>query len=1066
MKLKRSRWLLIVLALFLAFTPVPLAVPATVAAEAGQGEVFSWDNATVYFTITDRFYDGNSSNNNSYGRPSVDATGKAIGTFHGGDLKGLTDKLNDGYFTDLGVNAIWITAPYEQIHGFVSGGSEGDFAHYAYHGYYVLDYTAMDRNMGTIEEMRQFVDTAHSKGIRVVLDIVMNHAGYNTLKDMEQYHFGAMDGIDSNWTPGSGQNWSSFHSNVDYNNASAWSTWWASWVRAGLSGYTQPGSDDKTLALSGLPDFRTELTGDVGLAPVLATKWAQEQSGYEQWILPAATDLRRDLGISPADYIIKWLAAWVEEFGIDGFRVDTAKHVDIWRWAQLKNEAGAALTKWRQNNPDKPGADWTDSFWMTGEVWGHGVGKSEYFSNGFDSIINFAFQDVNKNSLEPVFSSYADSINSDPDFNVLSYISSHDTYLYNRNDLIQAGTALLLLPGGVQIYYGDETGRPGGESGSDAQQGTRSDMNWSSLDQNVLSHWKKLGQFRNNHIAVGAGQHSQISSSPYTFSRTYNANGIEDKVVVATGASGTVQVDVAAVFPDGTAVRDAYTGAEAVVTGGKAQFAASANGVILIEQTAPSELPAVGAMPAGGVFKTETATVTLNVQRAETGRYTLDGSDPQEEGISFVDGDQITFGADMLFDESKTLKLFAQSDKGIANAQYVFTKKDPNSVLSIYFKKPSNWGTPQLYYYDTTPQAAEPTWNAAPSMQPVSGDWYTYAIQDVDSARVIFKDADGNQTPASGQPGYLRNQTGWFDGQAWHDQNPDSPDTESPTVPGNLALVSKTDTTVSLTWTESTDNVGVTGYDIYRNGAWIGSTAVAAYTDSGLTPETEYAYTVKARDAALNSSADSNVLSVTTNPQEQANLVTVYYKQGYAAPYIHYRPEGGAWTTAPGIPMQASEVAGYSKATINIGSAARLEACFNNGSGSWDSNGGANYFFSSGTWTYYGNGRIAAGTPEDSLTINLTVPSTTAPTDPVYFAASLSGWNPADENTRLFRNEDGTYSITLEVAPGTALLFKFTRGAWTNVEVSSSGADISNRTYTTAGGPETLNLTVQKWKDK
>jgi uncharacterized repeat protein (TIGR01451 family) len=82
---------------------------------------FHWDNATVYFVIVDRFFDGNPANNNSYGRPTVDASGSNIGTFHGGDIAGLTQKLNDGFFSDLGVNAIWITAPYEQIHGFVGG---------------------------------------------------------------------------------------------------------------------------------------------------------------------------------------------------------------------------------------------------------------------------------------------------------------------------------------------------------------------------------------------------------------------------------------------------------------------------------------------------------------------------------------------------------------------------------------------------------------------------------------------------------------------------------------------------------------------------------------------------------------------------------------------------------------------------------------------------------------------------------------------------------------------------------------------------------------------------------
>src|SRR5690625_4004081 len=146
------------------------------------------------FVLTDRFYNGNTSNDNSYGRPQVDAWGTNVGTFHGGDIKGLTEKLEEGYFTELGTNAIWISAPWEQMHGWV-GGKDGDFAHYGYHGYYGLDFTAMDKNMGTIDEMREFVDTAHSLGIRVVLDIVMNHVGYPTIVDMHDFDYGDTGGL-------------------------------------------------------------------------------------------------------------------------------------------------------------------------------------------------------------------------------------------------------------------------------------------------------------------------------------------------------------------------------------------------------------------------------------------------------------------------------------------------------------------------------------------------------------------------------------------------------------------------------------------------------------------------------------------------------------------------------------------------------------------------------------------------------------------------------------------------------------------------------------------------------
>ncbi|OJH42334.1 hypothetical protein BON30_03780 [Cystobacter ferrugineus] len=96
--------------------------------------------------------------------------------------------------------------------------------------------------------------------------------------------------------------------------------------------------------------------------------------------------------------------------------------------------------------------------------------------------------------------------------------------------------------------------------------------------------------------------------------------------------------------------------------------------------------------------------------------------------------------------------------------------------------------------------------------------------------------------------------------------NPPAGDTQAPSVPANLAVASSTSTQITLSWTASTDNVGVTAYDVYRFGVLIGSSATTSYTDSGLAASTPYSYTVRARDAAGNASAASNTVSVTTPP--------------------------------------------------------------------------------------------------------------------------------------------------------------------------------------------------------
>lgn len=91
-----------------------------------RGRHFSWKNATIYFVLTDRFNNGDTTNDNSYHRQRPQGSVPDYATFHGGDIKGLTEKLD--YLNRLGVDAIWITAPYEQMHGW-TGGKDDAFPH-------------------------------------------------------------------------------------------------------------------------------------------------------------------------------------------------------------------------------------------------------------------------------------------------------------------------------------------------------------------------------------------------------------------------------------------------------------------------------------------------------------------------------------------------------------------------------------------------------------------------------------------------------------------------------------------------------------------------------------------------------------------------------------------------------------------------------------------------------------------------------------------------------------------------------------------------------------------------
>ena len=118
----------------------------------------------------------------------------------------------------------------------------------------------------------------------------------------------------------------------------------------------------------------------------------------------------------------------------------------------------------------------------------------------------------------------------------------------------------------------------------------RSFMNWEDLkdpesyESKVLSHWQKVGKFRNKHLAVGAGKHFEILDFPYTFARNYDKDGIVDKVICVIGALETENVDVSKVFSDGMKLRNAYTGEIATVKDGKVTFTAGIERLILIEE--------------------------------------------------------------------------------------------------------------------------------------------------------------------------------------------------------------------------------------------------------------------------------------------------------------------------------------------------------------------------------------------------------------------------------------------------------------------------------------------------
>lgn len=504
---------------------------------------FVWEGANLYFLLTDRFKNADTTNDTNFNRNKK--TGKLRG-FKGGDLKGVTQKIKDGYFNDLGVNAIWMTPIVEQIHG---GTDEGTGFTYGFHGYWTKDWTAIDPNFGTKQDLKELVETAHKHGIRILLDAVINHTGPVTDKDP---------------------------------------VWNSNWVR------TEPKCTYKNYEttisctlVENLPDIKTESNENVELPKHLIEKWKKE-GRYEQEMKELdAFFAKTGYPKAPRFYIMKWLADYITEFGIDGYRVDTVKHTEETVWQEFKKVCDMAFAEWKKKNPSKVLDD--NSFYLLGELYGYGVSggkyydfgdkKINYFDDTFNSLINFEFKwDAQKMSYEKLFSKY-DSIlhNNLKGYGILNYLSSHDDgqpFDPKRIKNKESGTKLLLTQGTSQIYYGDETARPLIINETEGDATLRSFMNWEEITNNtnksVLTHYQKLGKFRKNHPAVGAGKHQLISKNPLVFARTYSKGNYKDKVVIALQLPiGKKEILVGNIFKNGTELKDAYSKKKVKVQNGK-----------------------------------------------------------------------------------------------------------------------------------------------------------------------------------------------------------------------------------------------------------------------------------------------------------------------------------------------------------------------------------------------------------------------------------------------------------------------------------------------------------------
>jgi alpha-amylase len=457
--------------------------PETIVTVTPQSE---WAEAILYFVILDRFADGDPGND-------FDVTRNAPGTFHGGDLVGLTEHLDE--LAGLGVTALWITPVVENIPGFVTGAG---FPDWGYHGYWADDFYQVDRRFGTEDELHALVEAAHARGMAVLLDVVYNHAGYDS-----QY-------LTNPKTRG--------------------------WLRSEDAGTC--GHDDLTSCVAGLPDFKTELP-------------------------------------EVADYLMEAHLARAERVGLDGFRLDTVKHVDHPFWREHRRRTRARLG---------------EGFFLLGEVWGGDpdVLDAWFADDEMDAGFDFSFQGstiafVDRRGRPVAFNRYLERRHRVRDGYLLAhYLSSHDVpgaLFQLGGDVARFRLAALLqmtTAGIPTVYYGEEVGRPGGDWPAN-----RSDMPWGERDilpgageprnEALREDYKKLIALRRSQPALWRGGHTALAAGDdwLAFARRDPLTG-ETVVVAVNRAEEPATADFEA--PPGwagAAVEDLWSGEAVEVTEGR-----------------------------------------------------------------------------------------------------------------------------------------------------------------------------------------------------------------------------------------------------------------------------------------------------------------------------------------------------------------------------------------------------------------------------------------------------------------------------------------------------------------
>ncbi|WP_327356578.1 pullulanase-type alpha-1,6-glucosidase [Streptomyces sp. NBC_01304] len=530
-----------------AGAPPPPPSDAKLAAQPARHDL---TREQFYFVLPDRFANGDPKNDKggltgTRMDTGLDPTDK--GFYQGGDLKGLTDRLD--YIKGLGTTAIWLAPIFKNKP--VQG--EGKDASAGYHGYWITDFTQVDPHFGTNADLEKLIDKAHGKGMKVFFDVITNHTADTVDYAEKEYGYrskGAHPYLDADGRP--------FNDTKGIGKVDADSFPYTPKVKPGERKVPSWLNDPTMYHNRGDSTFAGESStyGDFSGLDDLWTERPEVVRGME-----------------------RIYQKWVRDFDIDGFRIDTVKHVDTEFWTQWATALDAYARKQGR-----------DDFFMFGEVYSADTSiTSSYVTEGrLDSTLDFPFQDAARayasqgGSAGRLASVFADDYKYATDkanaYEQVTFLGNHDMGRFGaflKQDNPKADDAELMKRyrladelmffgrGNPVVYYGDEQGYTGAGGDKDARQTLFASKTADYLDDDQLGTDRThaddaydtehplyrqiadLAALRKAHPALADGIQDEryAKDSVYAFSRT-DAKAKTEYVVAANNGAEAKTVEI------------------------------------------------------------------------------------------------------------------------------------------------------------------------------------------------------------------------------------------------------------------------------------------------------------------------------------------------------------------------------------------------------------------------------------------------------------------------------------------------------------------------------------------